>query len=182
MRMMFDAARRPPYDSSMLAYLFLLFTVVPLVELALLIWVGGETQWWVPVLMVLTSGVAGALLTRWQGWRALMRIREEIRAGRLPTEALVDGVMILVAGLFLITPGVITDFLGFALLIPPVRRVIQQAFIAWLRRNVEVRSASFTCSAGAAGEWVANDSTSSYAPGRAEIIDAQVIGTRVEDA
>jgi UPF0716 protein FxsA len=166
----------------MFGYLFLLFTIVPLVELALLIWIGGETEWWVPVLMVLGSGFAGALLARWQGWRALVRIREEISAGRLPTEALVDGVMILVAGLFLITPGVLTDFLGIALLIPPIRRMIKQGIVAWLKKNVEVRAASFANANAAGGEWHATYSSSARPVGKAEIIDAHVIGTRVEDA
>jgi UPF0716 protein FxsA len=164
----------------MLAYLFLLFTIVPLVELALLIRIGGETEWWVPVLMVIASGLAGAVLARWQGLRALTRIREEIRAGRLPTDALVDGVMILVAGLFLITPGVLTDFFGIALLIPPVRHVFKRGIVAWLRRNVEVRAAHLNSSFGSAREWQA--SCDSRSPGRAEIIDAHVIGTSVEDA
>jgi UPF0716 protein FxsA len=165
----------------MVGYLFLLFTIVPLVELALLVRIGGATEWWVPVLLVVASGLAGAILARWQGWRALARIREELQAGRMPTEALVDGVMILIAGLFLITPGVLTDLFGIALLIPPVRRVIQRSVVAWLRRNVEVRAASFMGGANAAGEWRGTYSSSSELPGRAEIIDAHVIGTRVED-
>jgi UPF0716 protein FxsA len=187
-RIVFDLVRPSTYDSCMFGYLFLLFTIVPLVELALLVRIGQETEWWVPLLMVVVSGFAGALLARWQGWRALTRIREELRAGRLPTEALVDGVMILVAGLFLITPGVLTDLLGIALLIPPVRRVVQHSVVAWLRRNVEVRTASFTGGASApgtansAGEWNASYTRIPETPGRAEIIDARVIGTRVEDA
>jgi UPF0716 protein FxsA len=161
----------------MFGYLFLLFTVVPLVELALLVWIGGETVWWLPVLMVLASGVAGAALARWQGWRALSRIRDELQQGRLPTDALVDGVMILAAGLLLITPGVLTDGLAFALLVPPVRRAIKRGLVAWLRRNVEIRAAHFTAAAGDRGDW----SEAPRESGRAEIIDAHVIGTRVED-
>lgn len=164
----------------MLAYLFLLFTIVPLVELALLIWIGGETVWWFPVLMVLASGVAGAALARWQGWRALQRIREELQQGRLPTDALVDGVLILVAGLLLITPGVLTDALGFALLLPVTRRGMKRGVVAWLSRNVEVRAAQFTTGAGADGAW--QKSQPQESGGRSEIIDAHVIGTRVEDA
>jgi len=165
----------------MLAYLFLLFTIVPLVELALLIWIGGETVWWFPVLMVLASGMAGAVLARWQGWRALVRIREELQQGRLPTDALVDGVLILVAGLLLITPGVLTDALGFALLVPMLRRGIKRGVVAWLSRNVKVRTAQFSSGMGAAGStW--QSSRPSELDGRSEIIDAHVLGTRVEDA
>jgi UPF0716 protein FxsA len=161
----------------MFGYLFLLFTVVPLVELALLIWIGGETVWWLPVLLVLASGVAGAALARWQGWRALTRIRDELQLGRLPTDALVDGMMILVAGVLLITPGVLTDGLAFGLLVPPVRRAIKRGLVAWLRRNVEIRAAHFTAAAGDRGDWP----EAPREPGPTEIIDAHVIGTRVED-
>jgi UPF0716 protein FxsA len=176
----FDPAARPRYHArGMFGYLFLLFTIVPLVELALLIWIGGETEWWVPVLMVLVSGIAGAALARWQGWRALERIRDDLRQGRVPTDALVDGVLILVAGLLLITPGVLTDALGFALLVPPLRRAIKRGVVAWFRRNVEIRAAHFT--AGRDSEaWRSPNRPD--ATGRTEIIDARVIDTRVEDS
>ena len=80
----------------MLFYLFLLFTVVPIVELALLVWLGGQTVWWLPVLLVIADGLAGALLWRWQGLRTLVRIQEEMAArphacrrdGRRPVDLL----------------------------------------------------------------------------------------------
>jgi UPF0716 protein FxsA len=157
----------------MLFYLFLLFTVVPLVELALLVWLGGQTAWWVPVLLVLADGVAGALLWRWQGLRALVRIQEEMAAGRMPADALVDGLLIFLAGAFLITPGMITDFVGFALLIPPIRAVMKRVAQAWFRRHVQVRTAAFYAAADA--------SPNSRASGD-QIIDARVIETHLEDA
>ena len=100
----------------MLFYLFLLFTVVPLVELSILIWIGGQTEWWVPIVMVIVTGIAGAALARWQGWQVLQRIREDARAGRMPADALIDGFLILLAGILLVTPGVLTDLVGVALL------------------------------------------------------------------
>ena len=157
----------------MLFYLFLLFTVVPLVELALLVWLGGQTAWWVPVLLVIADGVAGALLWRWQGLRALVRIQEEMAAGRMPADALVDGLLIFLAGAFLITPGMITDFVGFALLIPPIRAVVKRFAKLWFTRHVQVRTAAFYGTTGASP----NNQT-----GGDQIIDARVIETRVEDA
>ena len=127
----------------MLFYLFLLFTVVPIVELALLIWLGGQTVWWVPVLLVIADGIAGALLWRWQGLRTLLRIREEMAAGRMPADAMVDGLLIFFAGGLLITPGMITDFAGFALLIPPIRAVVKRFAKLWFMHHVEVRTAAF---------------------------------------
>lgn len=160
----------------MLFYLFLLFTVVPLVELALLVWLGGQTEWWVPVLLVIADGVAGALLWRWQGLRALVRIQEEMAAGRIPADALVDGLLIFLAGAFLITPGMITDFVGFALLIPPIRAVVKRFAKVWFTRHVQVRTAAFY---GAAG--VSPNRPNGVNRGGDQIIDARVIETHVED-
>ncbi|MGE3244646.1 MAG: FxsA family protein [Pirellulales bacterium] len=155
----------------MLFYLFLLFTVVPVVELALLVWLGGQTVWWLPVLLVIADGLAGALLWRWQGIRTLVRIREEMAAGRMPADALVDGLLIFFAGGLLITPGMITDVAGFALLIPPIRAVVKRFAKAWFVRHVEVRTAAF----------YGNGSPSSRSPHSDEIIDARVIQSHTED-
>jgi UPF0716 protein FxsA len=157
----------------MLFYLFLLFTVVPIVELSLLIWLGRETAWWIPILVVIVNGAAGALLWRWQGIRTLVRIRSEMAAGQMPADALVDGLIIFFAGGLLITPGVITDAVGFALLIPPVRLAMKLYAKAWFVRHVEVRTAAFH----PAGSASANSPLS----GGDKIIDARVSETRVED-
>ncbi|MEX2307576.1 MAG: FxsA family protein [Pirellulales bacterium] len=159
----------------MLFYLFLLFTLVPLVELAMLVWIGGQTEWWVPILLVIATGVIGAALARWQGWQALQRIREDARAGRVPAAALIDGFLILVAGILLVTPGVLTDLIGFALLVPPLRSLVKRGAVAWLKRSVEVR-----VSRAGTGYW--RDVDVAQQSGRDEIIDAQVLETHIEDA
>jgi UPF0716 protein FxsA len=156
---------------AMLFYLFLLFTVVPIIELALLIWLGGQTVWWLPVLLVIADGIAGALLWRWQGLRTLARVREEMAAKRMPADAMVDGLLIFFAGGLLISPGMLTDFAGFALLIPPIRRVVKQYLKAWFLRHMEVRTAGMYGGAKSPGDSRDGD----------EIIDAKVLGTRVED-
>jgi UPF0716 protein FxsA len=161
----------------MLLYLFLLFTIVPLVELALLIWIGGQTAWWVPIVGVLLTGIAGAALARWQGWRALKRIQDDLHAGRIPAQAVIDGVLILVAAILLVTPGVLTDAVGLALLIPPIRAIVKRGAMAWFRRNVEVRTARFT------SKFQSTGIGSNGAPQRHdEIIEAKVIKSHVEDA
>lgn len=159
----------------MLFYLFLLFTVLPLVELTILIWIGGQTVWWLPVLLVIVTGVAGAALARWQGWQVLQRLRTDARDGRVPASALIDGVLILIAGLLLITPGVLSDVLGVSLLIPPIRAIVKRAVSAWIKRNIEVRVSRAT-----AGFWQENGDR--FTAHRDEIIDARVVGTHVEDA
>ena len=109
----------------MIFYLFLLFTLLPIVELAILIRIGEATVWWVPVALVIFTGIAGAALARWQGLRVYQRIRDDTRARRMPADALVDGFLILLAGILLVTPGVLTDVVGIAFLIPPVRALVK---------------------------------------------------------
>lgn len=159
----------------MLFYLFLLFTVVPLVELSILVWIGGETEWWVPILLVIATGVLGAALARWQGWQVLQRLRSDAAAGRMPADAMIDAFLILLAGILLVTPGVMSDLMGVALLIPPARSVVKRAVAAWIKRNIEVRVGN----AGAA--FWSNGTGATGPPRRDEIIDAKVIGTHVED-
>ena len=64
----------------MLPILFLLFTLVPLVELSILVYIGQQSEWWVPILLVIVTGVVGAALARWQGWQVLQRIRADAAA------------------------------------------------------------------------------------------------------
>jgi len=107
--------------------LFLLFTLIPLLELYLLIRIGGVVGVWPTVALVVLTGALGAALTRIQGLRVLRRVQDQWGQGRVPTEELIDGLLILIAGAVLLTPGLITDGLGFFLLSPPGRRVIRQA-------------------------------------------------------
>jgi UPF0716 protein FxsA len=161
----------------MLLYLFLLFTVVPLVELALLIWIGGRTVWWLPIALVVFTAIGGAALARWQGWQVGTRIRSDLRSGRLPASALLDGFLILVAAIFLISPGVITDVLGILLLLPPVRAGVKRALFSQLRRQVQTKAAKVQAAVNARGHDGRPDSAA-----RDTVIDAKVISTRVEDA
>jgi UPF0716 protein FxsA len=79
------------------------------------------------VLMVLLTGFIGALLARWQGLGVLTRVSEDMAQGRLPADALIDGLLILIAGAVLLTPGLITDVLGFFLLVPHGRAAVRKA-------------------------------------------------------
>ena len=141
----------------------------------MLIWIGTETEWWLPILMVIATGVTGAALARWQGWRVVQRIREELRAGQMPTGAIIDGVLIFIAGLLLVTPGVLTDLVGVVLLVPPLRSLVKRGVAAWIKRTFEVRLSATT-----AEMW--NPSGDPRPSHRDEVIDARVIDTRVEDA
>lgn len=160
----------------MLIYLFLIFTVVPIVELAILIRIGQATVWWAPVLLVITTGIAGAALARWQGLRVYERIRADASAGRMPADALVDGFLVLLAGILLITPGVVTDLFGIALLIPPIRALVKRGVKAWIQKNVDVRVAGMNASS-----WQTADRSHSGF-GEDKIVEAKVLNTHVEDA
>lgn len=119
--------------------LLLLFTVVPLIELAMLLAIGRQVGVLSTVLLVLGTGILGAWLARREGVRTFARVREEFAAGRLPTDALLDGLLILVAGAVLLTPGLLTDVAGFSLLVPAGRRVVRRALAARWRRSLEQR-------------------------------------------
>ena len=98
-----------------------LLLAIPLAEIAAFVVIGGQIGVWWTLLMVLVTAIGGSILLRIQGFGLLNRIRTEIDAGRVPSRELVHGVMILIAGILLLTPGFITDAMGFALFIPHLR-------------------------------------------------------------
>ena len=85
------------------------------------------------ILLVLGTGVLGAFLAKLEGLRTLRQIQRNLSQGIVPAEEMMDGVIILVAGLLLITPGILTDAFGFLMLIPTTRN----AFKRWLRRRFD---------------------------------------------
>ncbi len=117
--------------------LLLLFTVIPLAELWLLLEMSKVTSAALTFGLVLATGFIGAALARRQGWQTWRQIQEQMANGQVPTSALLDGLMILIAGAVLITPGVLTDVFGFLLLIPPVRKAIKKLATAWFRKRSE---------------------------------------------
>jgi UPF0716 protein FxsA len=113
--------------------LLLLFVVLPALELALLIEIGGRIGTPATLALIAVTGVVGAALARRQGLSVLRRLQEETAAGRLPTGPLVDGVLILVAAALLVTPGVLTDAFGFLCLVPAFRGFVKRE----VRRRLE---------------------------------------------
>jgi UPF0716 protein FxsA len=127
-------------DETMLRYLPFFMLIVPVTEIAVFILVGQ----WIGVLptigLVILTAIAGASLLRHQGLGLALKIRREIEAGRAPGRDLANGAMMLVAGVLLLTPGFVTDSLGFLLFIPQVRARVFE-FLA-KRINVVSRGAN----------------------------------------
>jgi UPF0716 protein FxsA len=121
----------------MLGRLLLLFTVVPLLELYLLIEVGSRLGAGITVVLIALTGGVGALLARMQGFKVLVRIRERLAQGRLPADELLSGGLVLAGGLLLVTPGLLTDAVGLALLLPFVRVRVVEWVKDFLRRKIE---------------------------------------------
>jgi len=119
----------------MLFKLFVLFIAVPLVELYLLVWLGTVTQVWVPVGLVVATAMVGAYLVKSQGRRAVQRIKQELEIGNIPHDPLLDGLFILIGGVVLLTPGVITDLIGISLLLPVTRALYRRKAKAWIKRK-----------------------------------------------
>ncbi len=115
--------------------LFLLFLLIPLIEIALFIQVGGLIGLWFTLLIVILTAVAGTILIRSQGTAVLMQLRETMNDLRDPTEPLAHGAMVLFAGALLLTPGFFTDALGLSLMIPGVRGRI----FGYIRSRVTVQ-------------------------------------------
>ena len=109
--------------------LFLLFVVVPLAEIYLLLEVGGIVGAVPTIGLVVLTAVIGAALVRAQGFSTIMRIRRQMDAGEVPAVAIIEGAFLLLAGALLLTPGFLTDAIGFGCLIPPLRRTLIVRFI-----------------------------------------------------
>lgn len=117
--------------------LLLLFVVVPALELALLIEIGSRIGTVATLGIIAATGVLGASLARRQGLDVLQRLQQEANAGRLPADPLIDAAFLLVAGALLVTPGVLTDVVGFACLVPGFRRLVRQELRRRFERAVE---------------------------------------------
>jgi UPF0716 protein FxsA len=118
-------------------YLFLAFTVVPLVELYLLIGLGRQLGVLPTLGLVLVTGLLGAWLAKREGRSVVRSWREATAQGRLPADGILSGALVLVGGVLLVTPGLVTDVVGFLLLIPPTRRLIAARLRRMLERQMQ---------------------------------------------
>ena len=160
----------PPVDvarvveSAMLLRLLLLFTLVPLIEFALLVQVERFIGLLGTLALILATGALGAVLARREGLRTLQDLKLQTRAG-LPSQSLVEGVLVLVAAAVLLTPGLLTDACGFLLLAPAVRRSVA----TWAIAGFKARMAAAVTKQAAAFR----DSLQTAAASRGDVIDVE---------
>ncbi|MDD2665568.1 MAG: FxsA family protein [Methanocellales archaeon] len=121
----------------MLGKLILIFILTPITELFLLIEISQRIGTLNVIGLVMFTGIVGAFLAKWQGLSVLRKVKTDLRAGILPTNQMFDGVLILAGGILLITPGVLTDALGFILLIPHTRTWTKERLKKWLRDKMD---------------------------------------------
>lgn len=126
----------------MLSTLIALFIFVPIIELALLIEVGQYIGTFYTILLVIVTGVIGGFLAKLEGLRVWRALQNDLRQFKMPTDRMIDGALILVGGAFLLTPGIITDILGFLLIIPftrfPLREYLKKRFTRKMKDNIKV--------------------------------------------
>jgi len=121
----------------MFGRLVLLFTVIPALEIYLLIQVGAVIGGINTLLLIVATGVVGAHYARMLGFAVVSRLQESMYAGRPPANELVDGAMLLLGGAMLLTPGLLTDAFGLSLVFPPSREFWKRLFLEWLRRKIQ---------------------------------------------
>ena len=121
----------------MFQILLIAFLAVPILEIYLLFQVGGVIGAGWTILIVIGTAILGASLLRQQGLSTWTRLNQSIAQGQLPPTVLVEGILLLLSGAFLLTPGFFTDAIGFLFLMPPVRKILA-AYL--LRRGVFMAS------------------------------------------
>lgn len=122
--------------ATMLPTLIIIFVLTPIIELFLLIELGKMIGTWNVIFIVVVTGVVGAMLAKSQGLSVLRDIQADLMNGILPADRLFDGALVLVGGVLLITPGIITDLLGFTLLIPLTRAGVKKVLKKWSKRKL----------------------------------------------
>ena len=112
------------FVSPMMLRLFLIFTILPALELFLLFRVSDYLGSAETVLLIIVTGILGSHMARQEGGAVLKKLITELQSGRSPAKEITEGVMILAGGLLLVTPGVVTDFIGFSLIVPVTRKFL----------------------------------------------------------
>jgi UPF0716 protein FxsA len=128
----------------MLLKLFLLFTVLPSFELWILFQVKEQLGLFETIWLVVVTGVIGASMAKNQGLMVLQELQERSKQGMPPTQTLLEGILVLIGGVLLVTPGIFTDAFGFSLIIPWTRRIWAPIVQSWFSSRFNTHSATIS--------------------------------------
>ena len=120
----------------MLLKLILIFTIVPFIELSLLIEIGARIGTFNTILVIVVTGIIGAYMARIAGINVLFKIQGNLREGIFPRDELFDGILVLIGGVLLLTPGLLTDALGFFLLLPFGQALVRRWLKEIMKRKI----------------------------------------------
>ena len=121
----------------MLLKLILIFTIIPFIELSLLIEIGARIGTFNTIMVIILTGVIGAFMARIAGINVLFKIQENLREGVFPRDELFDGILVLIGGVLRLTPGLHTDALGFLLLLPFVQSLVRRWLKEIMKRKID---------------------------------------------
>jgi UPF0716 protein FxsA len=117
-----------------------LFIIVPALEIALFVLSGQTIGVWPTVALIIATGIIGAWLAKRQGLAVIQEAKKEFMRGRIPSEAVLDGICILMGGALLLTPGFLTDIVGFLLLLPVTRAFVKPFLARWLKSFFDTKT------------------------------------------
>ncbi len=121
----------------MLLKLILIFTIIPFIELSLLIEIGTHIGTFNTIMVIIITGVIGAFMARIAGLNVLFKIQENLREGIFPRDEIFDGILVLIGGVLLLTPGLLTDALGFFLLLPFGQTLVKKWLKEIMKRKID---------------------------------------------
>lgn len=127
----------------MFARLFLLFTAVSLLEIFVLVKVGSFLGAWPTILLVVVTALIGSALVRSQGLQLVQQLQQRLAKGEMPGQQLIEGIMLIITGVLLVTPGFVTDFGGLLLLQPSIRATLAKTILANVNLSSATMSGSF---------------------------------------
>jgi len=117
--------------------LLILFVIIPVTELYILIEVGKKIGSLTTIGVIILTGIIGAYLVKSQGFMILRKIQNDLNEGIMPGDSLIQGAIILAGGILLLTPGFVTDILGFILLMPVSRNILKKYLLKWLKGKIK---------------------------------------------
>ena len=117
---------------------FLAFTALPVIEIALLVEMGKRIGTWWTVFFVIGTGLLGGALLGLEGYGVVRNLQSEVRSGKIPEDPIIDGVLVVIGALLLISPGVLTDATGIILMFPPSRFLVRSGVKRWIRKFIMI--------------------------------------------